>query len=125
MDRIGGVPNGWRLVRITDHPEVGEYAISFPNTVVMVNDPMEWDLACIVERIKPLKPKYRPFANAAEFEPHRNWWVRVKRNGMVTRPISYTHDRLYIGDIWLYWGDAFSNLEFETGTPFGVEVVEA
>ena len=121
MDKIGGVPNGWRLVRITDHPEVGEYAISFPDTVVMVNDPMEWDLACIVERIQ--KPKqYRPFANAAEFEPHRDRWVKIQINGMLTKPVSYNDDRLFVGDMWFLWSDAFTHLRFDDGSEFGVEV---
>ena len=122
MDKIGGVPNGWRLVRITDHPEVGEYAISFPDTVVMVNDPMEWDLACIVERIEPPMPTYRAFANAAEFDPYRDRWVRVKANGAVSRVHTYFDHKAFIGDVYFSWQEGFESLEFDDGTPFGVEV---
>ena len=123
MDKIEGVPEGWRLVRI-GRPKVGEHYIEISGSMYEATPTTPTVLHFvlpIVEKIEQPK-KYRPFANAAEFEPHRDRWVRVKANGMVTRPISYTHDRLYIGDIWLYWGDAFLNLEFETGTPFGVEV---
>lgn len=119
--QIEGVPEGYEVVRI-GAPRLGEAYIALTGVVAH----WSWTHACasfhpIVRKIEKPK-KYRPFANAEEFKPHRDQWVRVKANGMVTRPISYVHDRLYIGDIWLYWGDAFLNLEFETGTPFGVEV---
>jgi hypothetical protein len=125
MDKIEGVPEGWRLVRIGE-PKVGEWIVNGDGcaTKYLVTVTNARKNHSIIERIEPPKPKYRPFANAAEFEPHRNLWVRVKPTGMVAQPISYTQDRLYIGDFVLYWGDAFVDLEFESGTPFGVEVVE-
>ena len=120
MDKIEGVPEGWRLVRI---------GIANPSEWVIDNfgGPMKFDFRsisknyCIVERIEP-ETRYRPFANAAEFEPHRDRWVKIQINGMLTKPVSYNDDRLFVGDMWFVWSDAFTHLRFDDGSEFGVEV---
>ena len=119
MDKIEGVPEGWRLVRITNTPKIGETVISSAGRLIRVSDPDEWDLACIVERIEPT---YRPFANAAEFEPHRDRWVRLKVNSAISRVQTYMEDKAFIGDVYFYWEDGLKCLEFADGRPFGVEV---
>ena len=73
------------------------------------------------------KPKrYRPFANAAEFEPHRDKWLKHKSgNGDYRiKTHSYNDRKHYTGDLGGTWKEMFSNFEFEDGTPFGVEVTD-
>lgn len=119
--QIEGVPDGWRLVRISKWPKVGEYAIYSPGEVVMVAEPDQWELACIVEKIEQPK-RYRPFANAAEFESHREKWWRFKEdNYNLCRPPASYDDRKY----WNWdWKEMFEDAVFEDGSPFGVEVTE-
>jgi hypothetical protein len=77
---------------------------------------------------QPPKPekKYRPFANAAEFAPHRGRWVYL---------LDDPADQLLIcsfGDLGIFylqslttWEAMFSQAKFaDDGTPFGVEVTE-
>jgi hypothetical protein len=77
---------------------------------------------------QPPKPekKYRPFANAAEFMPHRGRWVYL---------LDDPADQLLIcsfGDLGIFylqslttWEAMFSQAKFDDdGTPFGVEVTE-
>ena len=80
--------------------------------------------------VPPAKPKrYRPFASAEEFEPHRDRWVRTKavkdvgfrvsgRNGCGVYHVACANG-------WESWSDAYRSREFEDGTPFGVEVQNA
>lgn len=119
--QIEGVPDGWRLVRISKWPKVGEYAIYSPGEVVRVTEPDQWELACIVEEIKQPK-QHRPFANAAEFEPHRDRWWRFKKDeeNQRRRPESY-NDRNYWG---CSWQEIFELAVFDDGTPFGVDITE-
>lgn len=77
-------------------------------------------------------PKYRPFANAAEFAPHRDRWV--SREGNVGRACGYDEANCYfvgpIGSVYssVYsgtWSRCFANIVFDdTKKPFGVEVTE-
>ena len=77
---------------------------------------------------QPPKPekKYRPFANAAEYMPHRGRWVYL---------LDDPADQLLIcsfGDLGIFylqslttWEAMFRQAKFaDDGTPFGVEVAE-
>ena len=69
--------------------------------------------------IVPIDPPaltYRPFANAAEFKPHRDKWWRVKGE-----PDDACHPPHYYSDSH-NWQRSFETLVFEDGTPFGVKV---
>ncbi len=75
------------------------------------------------------EPKYRPFANAEEFKPHRDRWV--SREGNVGRVCGHDEANCYfVGPIGSQysgtWGKCFSsNIVFDdTKLPFGVEVTE-
>jgi hypothetical protein len=77
------------------------------------------------------KSKFRPFQNADEFHPFRNLWVRVRESkdldltdGDLHRCVVITSDGVTYGDLWLSWGAAFDLLSFESGRPFGMEVVQ-
>ena len=85
-------------------------------------------------------PKYRPFANADEFKPFREKWVRpnpdfVKNNfpanehaeflkvGGAIRVSEYGNAIVCFNDATsLSWDGAFKAVVFEDGTPFGVKV---
>ena len=119
--KIEGVPEGWRLVRI-GVPRLGvDWVINHeqsPTLFVVETLCPNWP---IIEKIEQPK-QYRPFANAKEFEPHRDRWVSIQINGMLTKPVSYNEDRLFVGDMWFVWSDAFTHLRFDDGSPFGVEI---
>ena len=77
----------------------------------------------LIEQV--VEPKYRPFANAAEYEPHRSKWVQRQRDsGWSGNCLVVAYDDEGI-DLCTYdgtWQAAFENLRFEDGTPFGVRV---
>lgn len=125
-EQIEGVPEGWRLIRITNIPKIGEYALSCAGRVVRVSDPDEWDIACIVERIEPPKPKYRPFVNAVEFMNHplANDWINAGGE-YFEKVTTCTNSGITFDDCELYsYQRALHELKFSDGTPFGVEVKE-
>ena len=129
IEQIEGVPAGWRLVRISKWPKVGEYAIYSPGEVVMVAEPDQWELACIIEKIEQPK-RYRQFANAAEFEQHRDRWVEYTSPNYgdcsMYRVSAYTSERVCLGpdNAGRTYKEAFHCLRFADGSPFGVEVTE-
>ena len=70
--------------------------------------------------IDPPKPQYRPFANAAEFEPYENRFWRYKDDiPTVRRSPQFYSDDGHCSDGWDY---CFSRKEFSDGTPFGLPV---
>ena len=77
---------------------------------------------------QPPKPekKYRPFANAAEFAPHRDRWVKYDgmSGGFLFRITGFSDS----GARTEHDGAAYKKMLeiafFDDGTPFGVEVAE-
>lgn len=76
--------------------------------------PMQEDL---IEQV--VEPKFRPFANAAEFEPHRNRWLLSGSERL--KVIWYSDVNMCSTKFWC-WKEAFHKFTFEDGTPFGVRV---
>ena len=124
--QIEGIPDGWELVRVGQVYN-GEHWINNGG------GPLRWDSDnpsssinyVIIRKIE--KPKrYRPFANAAEFEPHRDKWL--SHDGVVGawRIHEYNDESFMIRDgVFCTFEEAFKDgRKFEDGTPFGVEVVE-
>ncbi|MDD3388280.1 MAG: hypothetical protein PHU58_07435, partial [Prevotella sp.] len=75
------------------------------------------------------KKEYRKFASAEEFAPFREWWVKYKKpHGCVG--CEFMRAGWYSNEHVMFLGaghttsfeDAFRNLEFEDGSPFGVEM---
>ena len=119
-DKIEGVPDGWRLVRI-GKANRGEWTIN------NIGEPshVDYDTALsrnhnIVEKIEQPK-KYRPFANAKEFEPHRDRWWRFKDESDGLFRTYYYSDKSHM---WHDWHQSFDKKVFDDGSPFGVEVKE-
>jgi hypothetical protein len=68
--------------------------------------------------------QYRPFANAAEFKPHRDRWVRRISDGLAFRCSSYGGGVLVVyANILPTFSEAFEQFVFDDdSTPFGVEI---
>jgi hypothetical protein len=65
---------------------------------------------------KPIEPQYRPFANAAEFRPHRDRWWKRKGETVLRKTELYSEKQHGFAT----WEERFANYEFEDGTPFGI-----
>ena len=123
MSNIPGLEHleteGWGIVRF-DKVSPDEYFINSVGRIV------QWVFSCPSEEKKVIvrkieRPKqYRPFANAAEFEPHRDrWWMFSHDLRNHRRPPQDYNDDLY--GCW-EWQDIFECATFDDGSPFGVEV---
>ena len=132
---IEGIPDGWELVRI-GKPKVGEYYIDVTGSIYKALDTtptvLHWYMP-IIRKIE--KPKqYRPFANAAEFEPHRDRWIQRsdKHDTLDTIPAGCFRVTAYNDHhFWTVFKEATSYEKafgdgkcFDDGTPFGIEVTE-
>ena len=124
MSNIEGIPEGWELVRV-GKAMMGDHWLNDDGLI------MKWDHAHrsaasnypIIRKI-PKPKQYRPFANAAEFEPHRDRWFKQK-SGRVDHRVkthSYNDRKHYTGEDGDTWQTMFNDFEFEDGSPFGVEV---
>lgn len=119
--KIEGIPAGWDQERVGQiYP--GEYSVN------NYGDPQRWENDhpsssknyVIIRKIE--KPKqYRPFANAAEFEPFRDrWWKKTIGDDRIYPPCYYNDS--YSGG--LHFDRCFIDRVFDDGTPFGIEVTE-
>ncbi len=71
--KIEGVPEGWELVRI-GAPKKGDLYVGSGGDVASC--PCDYHAECYALVRKIEKPKrYRPFASAEEFKPHRDRWI--------------------------------------------------
>ena len=68
---------------------------------------------------RKIEPRYRPFANAAEFSPHRDKWL-VDYDGDLVRVIALADEKLATSYGRISFEDAFVRYKFEDGNPFGV-----
>lgn len=69
------------------------------------------------------KPVYRPFANAAEFAPHRDRWIQRFYGDGCFKVVAYDDTSVYTRDGESRYTTYFTNgFKFEDGTPFGVLV---
>ena len=128
---IEGIPDGWELVRF-DYAANGEqYLTSDGDVTNHTNARLSGIKRLIIRKIE--KPKrYRPFANAAEFEPHRDKWLVFfdyeysDLSDQKSRVRVYGDDRFWIGEDGSMYdcNKAFKSWQFEDGTPFGVEVID-
>ena len=119
---IDGIPDGWDLigVRYAEHLEA---FIDDDGSIAY------WDGKKKSARVFPIireieKPKqYRPFANAAEFEPHRDRWVkRLDSLGSASRISGYGDKGVVIHGVIFTFNGLFRDHTFDDGTPFGIEV---
>lgn len=117
--QIEGMPDGWRLVRIGT-PDKGDCFIDAQGDVKHCSGGYHAFGYAIIEKIEQPK-QYRPFANAKEFEPHRDRWWRFKNESEELFGTYYYSDNFHT---WHDWRESFDKKVFEDGSPFGVEVTE-
>jgi len=119
-NQIPGVPEGWELVELR-RARKGEYYVDGEGRPQRTHADLHavWPIIRKIE--KPAK--YRPFANAEEFKPHRDRWWRYndsEDSEHVQPPAAYSK----IGPMGSNWEQAFSGRVFDDGTPFGVKIDE-
>jgi hypothetical protein len=114
---VPGVPEGWELVGI-GVPDMEDYWL---DSSLKIRDKVD-GIVCVKPIVRKIeKPKrYRPFANAEEFKPHRDRWWRDKGKSYVYAPSTYGDD-YHCG---ASWESSFVNKLFDDGSPFGVELNE-
>jgi hypothetical protein len=133
---VPGVPEGWELVRFDYAVEGERYLTGTGEIVVHLSTKPTLAKRLIIRKIETPK-KYRPFANAEEFKPHRDRWVEVVSEddncgcyleqediGGKRKIDGYNEDSVCIWEGWMTYGEAFECFTFDDGTPFGVEVAE-
>ena len=125
MSSIEGIPEGWELVRV-GKPKTGEFFIDGLSCPHQAMDDEHFHGCAIIRKIE--KPKqYRAFANAAEYEPHRDRWVEYTSPNCdysMYQISAYSSQRVWLGPnaTGIEYREAFHCLKFDDGTPFGVEV---
>lgn len=124
---VPGVPEGWELVGFRV-PKKGEWFLGI-NGVVVQADCDRVNVWPIIRKIEVPK-RFRPFANAEEFEPHRDRWVEYTSPNYGDCSMylvsAYTSERVWLGpdNVGKTYKEAFHCLRFDDGSPFGVEVTE-
>ena len=122
---IKGVPKGWEPVRF-GLPKQGECFLDNLGSLEQAALDFEDCSYLIIRKIE--KPKtYRPFANAEEFKPHRDRWIRRITNGGAFKIHDYCNDgsendrsEVTSWEEFFSFGYVFD----DDGSPFGVEVTE-
>jgi len=129
---VPGVPDGWELVAI-DNPAYGDWFINRDGL------PEEWVQSHRCSRAMPIirrmkqPDRYRAFANAEEFKPHRDRWLTRTDKSDPThlsgacRVIAYCDNHLWWADgrVSTYKDEFDHGRCFDDdGTPFGVRIDE-
>jgi hypothetical protein len=121
---VPGVPDGWELIEVRKI-RLGDYSISMdgkPFECKISDSDTVWPIIRKIEQ----PAKYRAFANAEEFKPHRDRWVLCVDEPM--RIVSYGDRGVWFGasgDDLFTWDQAFEEYLFDDdGTPFGVKIDE-
>jgi hypothetical protein len=121
-DKIPGVPEGWELVHAMRHAIAGEHYIGSDGVVRKCQREKESMYAYPIIRKIEKPAAFRPFANAAEFKPHRDRWWRYNddHKESLFPPAAYGQK----GHHTQNWKDSFDSKTFDDGTPFGVRIDE-
>lgn len=112
-------PDGWRLVVAGDAFDKRAQMFARGNWVTTVNNKDYSDAGVYIIPIDPPKPTYRPFANAAEFEPYssKRWRFKGSSSDYRRMPANF-------GDTFhstATWKKSLETKVFCDGTPFGVK----
>ena len=120
-NQIPGVPDGWELVHANRFAIEGEWYINSDGTPHLQRLGESAFVHPIIRKIE--RPAtYRPFANAEEFEPHRDrWWYREEKGSRRYFPPASYSDKAHGGSVWQH---RFETCFFDDGTPFGVRIDE-
>jgi hypothetical protein len=124
FDPIPDPPEGWRFVQSGEpFDKRAKYWADVFGWAEAWQDEF-YDSQCTyivpIDPPEPPKPQYRPFANAAEFEPYelKFWRYKDDCKDLRRKPCSYSNDG-HFGD---GWSRSFDSKVFSDGSPFGVKV---
>jgi len=125
-NQIPGVPDGWEVDHVSRFGEIGEYCVN-PEGEPHLIDCRTIYRVCIIRKIE--KPaKYRPFRDAEEYLPHWGKPIRTKGSPGFDSIVSMSGASVYVAiadDNERYsMQEAFVQLTFADGTPFGVKIDE-
>ena len=115
---VPGVPEGWKLVAIRKARYMENYiwTSGYPS---LWQDSEESDFVVPIIRKIEQPAKYRPFANAEEFKPHRDrWWTWKDDRANTFPPAAFGKS----GHHSHSWENSFDRKVFDDGTPFGVKL---
>lgn len=123
MSNIEGIPEGWELVRV-GKVLAGEFFINSDGRAHEALSVVDFHGCAVIRKI-PKPKQYRAFANAAEFKPHRDRWVRRIANGGAFLVSDYSEEGFCYDELSpVSWEELF-NMGYvfdDDGSPFGVEV---
>ena len=115
---VPGVPDGWELVGIRQARLEDWYLPTSGNPTLWADIRASCGVYPIIRKIEP---KYRQFASAEEFTPHRDrWWTWKDDRSNTFPPAAFGK----LGHHYQSWKDSFDRKVFDDGTPFGVRVEE-
>jgi len=131
-NQIPGVPEGWEIERIGRPIFKVDHVVCYDGQPMLCDYESSYLNRVIIRKIE--KPaRYRPFANAEEFRPHRDRWLTRKDKSDQThldgacRVVAYCDNHLWWADgrnstykDELNHGRCFD----DDGTPFGVKIDE-
>jgi hypothetical protein len=121
-NQIPGVPEGWEVDHVSRFGEIGEYCVNPEGEPHLIEGRTIYRV-CVIRKIE--KPAaYRQFANAGEFRPHRDQWIKRKDNGHEMRTTSFCDFFHFTNDNGDTWETRFADYIFDDGTPFGVKIDE-
>jgi hypothetical protein len=127
-NQIPGVPEGWELVHVNRAVKPGEYFIDRPGNVLHWGEKYESAVVYPIIR-KIAKPvAYRPFKDAEEYLPYWGKPIRTKGDAGFDSVVSTSQYTVYVnsgnGKARYTMAEAFEQLTFADGTPFGVKIDE-
>ena len=131
-NQIPGVPEGWVIERIGKPIFKVDHVVSYDGQPMLCDYESSYLNRVIIRKIE--KPaRYRPFANAEEFKPHRDRWMTRKDKRDPThvdgacRVVAYDDQGSWFttGD-YQTWEAAFDSGRCfdDDETPFGVKIDE-
>jgi len=125
-NQIPGVPDGWDLVHANRLAEAREFILTEEGNPYMTNTGTQRPFPIIRKVEKPAA--YRPFANSEEYLPHWGKPVCTKGDAGFDSVASTSEYTVYVNSgtskARYTMAEAFEQLTFADGTPFGVRIDE-
>jgi len=126
-NQIPGIPEGWELVHANRRAVKGEHYIDSDGTPHLQHLSKSVFVHAIIRKIE--KPAaYRPFKDAEEYLPHWGKPIRTKGSQGFDSVASTSEYSVYVdsGSSKAHYtmAEAFEQLTFADGTPFGVKIDE-
>ena len=128
---VPGVPEGWEAVRF-DYVSQWEFWLDKDGDPIQHTSSFRTQCKQLIIRKIEKAKRYRPFASAEEFEPHRDRWIT--RKGIMdeeampgaVRVTAYADERVWFGQTESTFHEVFVRgvCFTDDGTPFGVEVTD-